>query len=207
MSSKVAVIIVGINQWEQYTKPLVDKLREYEPSVEIVVVDNASDDPYPEADYIYHTERLSYSAAINYGVSKTDADWILSMNNDVACLGNFLNVIEDLTPDKIYARQIIEEKGFVWFGNWIVLIPRAVWDQVGEFDPNFIMCGFEDADYALRAAKLNIPTVAVDLPFHHYWGKTRWALPAYPEVRIKNMEYLAQKHGVLLGQNVSVTHD
>lgn len=207
MTSKVGVVIVGINQWEKYTLPLIENIQRFEPDVEIVVIDNASDTPYPERDYVHKIARSSYAEAINIGVSKLETNWILSMNNDVACQGKFLHIVDQLTPDKIYARQIIEEKGFTWFGNWIVLIPRSVWNRVGKFDPNFEMCGFEDADYSIRAAKEGIETVPVELPFFHYWGKTRWALPKYPEIRIHNMKYLEQKHGVLLGNNVRVTHD
>lgn len=207
MTNNVGVVIVGINQWEKYTLPLVESINKFEPDVEIVVIDNASDEPYPERDYVHRIERASYAEAINIGVSKLDTDWILSMNNDVACQGMFIHIIDDLTPDKVYARQIIEENGYVWFGNWIVLLPRKVWNKVGGFDPNFRMCGFEDADYSIRAMKEGIATVPVDLPFFHYWGKTRWALPKYPEVRLHNMKYLEQKHGVLLGNNVRVTHD
>ena len=204
MTNSVGVVIVGINQWEKYTLPLVESINKFEPDVEMVVIDNASDEPYPERDYVHRIERASYAEAINIGVSKLDTDWILSMNNDVACQGMFIHIIDDLTPDKVYARQIIEENGYVWFGNWIVLLPRKVWNKVGGFDPNFQMCGIEDADYSIRAMKEGIATVPVELPFFHYWGKTRWALPKYPEVRIRNQEYLALKHGILLGNNVRV---
>lgn len=210
MTNKIGVVIVGIDQFEKYTLPLVKDIRAFEPDIHISIIDNASKEPYPIAG-IRLEKRVSYAEAINISANTffndMKYDWILSMNNDVACKGKFSHMVENLSHDKIYARQIIEEKGFVWFGNWIVLIPKEVWSKVGEFDKNFEMCGFEDADYSIRAMKLGIPTVPIDLPFFHYWGKTRWDLPKYPEVRIKNQEYLALKHGVLLGNDVRVTHD
>jgi len=204
----ISVVIVGINQWEEYTKPLIDSIKRFEPGTEIIVIDNNSDEQYPFQRNIFRTNfRMSYAEAINYGVEKTHGDWILSLNNDVVCRAKFNYIVKELAQDAIYARQIIEEKGYVWFGNWLALIPRDVWKKVGEFDPQFKMCGFEDADYSIRAKKLGIDTKPVDLPFHHYWGKTRWQLPQYPAVRCHNMEYLEKKHGVRLGDNVRVTHD
>lgn len=207
MTNKIGVVICGINGWEKYTLPLVKSILLYEPNVDISVIDDASEQAYPSLNYVHRIEYTSYAGSINAGVEFLDNEWILSMNNDVICQGGFSNIIDNISPDKIYANQIIEEKGFVWFGNWIVLIPREVWNKVGQFDVNFEMCGFEDADYSIRAMKLGIPTVPINLPFFHYWGKTRWGYTKYPEVRIKNMEYLALKHGVLLGNDVRVTHD
>jgi len=43
----LSIIIVGINQWEQYTKKLVEQIRKHEPYVEIIMVDNGSAEPYP----------------------------------------------------------------------------------------------------------------------------------------------------------------
>jgi len=207
MTNSIAVLIVGINQWEQYTRHLIETIRAHEPCVEIVCIDNASDDPYPPNDCIFRTdERLSYAAAINYAVSKTKADWLLSLNNDVTCLGKFADIVNAQEPNTIYGQQIIEEDGHVWLGNWLALIPRDVWDYVGEFDPKFAMCGFEDADYCIRAAELGIPTKPIDLPFHHYWGATRWDLPEYSAVRERNIDYFEQKHGYRLGREMRVTH-
>ena len=204
----VSIVIVGINQWEEYTRPLIAGIWAHEPDVDICVIDNASEEPYPEAQHIHRVNtRLSYAAAINKGVYSTTGDWILSLNNDIRCNGPFVKVIESLADDSIYGRQIIEEAGHVWLGNWLALIPRMVYWQVGEFDPKFEACGFEDADYCVRAKALGIDTKPVNLPFTHLWGKTRWAIPGYEKTREKNIDYFEQKHGYRLGTNMTVTHD
>lgn len=204
----VSVVIVGINQWEEYTRPLIAGIWAHEPDVQICVIDNASDEPYPQAPHIYRVEkRLSYAAAINEGVKHTTGEWILSLNNDIRCNGPFVETIHSLKPDAIYGRQIIEESGHVWLGNWLALIPRVIFRKVGEFDPEFRACGFEDADYCVRAKELGIDTRAVNLPFTHLWGKTRWAIPGYDQTRVHNIDYFEQKHGYRLGGNMTVTHD
>lgn len=208
----IAVVIVGINQWEQYTEPLIREIHHVEPTADIVVIDNASDEPYPLGMYkLVRTERISYAKAINTAVKQAPgADWILSINNDVSCIGKFSHIIDGLKPDAIYGQQIIEEDAGgdhrVWLGNWLALIPRQVWEKVGGFDTGFEMCGFEDADYCVRAKALGYDTKPIDLPFHHHWGATRWALPGYSEQRERNINYFEQKHGYRVGTNMTVTH-
>jgi len=208
MSNKCAVLIVGIDQWEKYTSPLIDSISMYEPTVQIVVVDNASTTPYPLTGEVVRSEtRLSYAAAINLAAENTDADWLLSINNDTICTAPFMHLLDGLKDTSYYARQIIQEGRLVWFGNWIVLIPRKVWNEVGPFDPAFQMCGFEDADYAARALKYDFKVEWLDLPFTHFWGKTRWCIPNYPEIRENNIRYFKLKHGYKLGDSMVVLRD
>jgi hypothetical protein len=202
----VTVILVGIDGWAEYTKPAVDSILSYEPDVELIVIDNASDPPYPNTGYVLRTERMSYAEAINTGAYNTKSDWILSLNNDVVCQGQFASTVQALDPNAIYGREIIEEKGHTWLGNWLAVFTRSVFWELRGFDKNFEMCGFEDADFCVRGMELGYPTRHVNLPFHHHEGTTRWLLPNYSQVRVKNMKYFEQKHGYRLGDNVRVTH-
>lgn len=206
----VAVVIVGINQWDEYTKPLICDLDICGKGAKIIVVDNASEPPYPHKDgvTIVRTERVCYSKAINTAVWRAGRpDWILSMNNDVSCYAEFIPLLYSLEPNAVYSRQIITEAGYTWFGNWIVAIPFNVWSVVGQFDESFRVCGFEDCDYSMRAMEHGFPTKHADLPFIHHWGKTRWDIPGYPATREENIRYFASKWGWTPGQNMVVTHD
>jgi len=201
----VSVVIVGINGWDEYTKPCILSIAKHEPDVEVMLIDNASEPPYPISGV--RTKRVSYAEAINKGVKQSQGDWIISINNDVLCQGKFVETIEKLDKGVVYGRQIITEKGHVWLGNWLAVFHRSLFEKVGGFDPLFEMCGFEDADFCVRAKKLGYMTLPVDLPFHHLWGRTRWQLPKYPQVRKHNMDYFEQKHGFRLGESVRVIHD
>lgn len=209
----VVAIIVGIDGWETFTLPAIQSIRKHEPDMRIVVVDAASKEPYPQdwgngAQIIRLDTSPSYAYAINQGIKAAGkADWYLILNNDVNLKNRILPTIETLHPEFIYGRQIIEEKGHRWLGLWLALISRQVWELVGEFDEKFLLCGFEDADYCIRAKRLGIDTLPCNLPFVHHWGKTRWGLPEYRKVRLENMDYLEAKHGVRLGDGVVVTHD
>jgi GT2 family glycosyltransferase len=210
---ELAIILVGIDKWAEYTLPAVRSIREHEPDAKIVVVDAASKDPYPmmwDAGII--SLRLdsspSYAYAINQGIKAAgNAGWYLILNNDILLNGPISPTIEGLDGSSIYGRQIITEKGHTWLGLWLALIPAWVWRLVGELDEKFLLCGFEDADYCVRAKALGVETKPVALPFHHFWGKTRWALKGYDDVRAENMDYFERKHGYRLGDDVKVTHD
>jgi len=209
---KLAVVIVGINQWEQFTRKLIAEIQSSEPTVKIYCVDAGSKEPYPKVEGVkmYHQKTKSYAEAINIAANaafKAGADWVLSMNNDVTCLGKFAHILEGLRDDAIHARQIITENNFTWFGNWIVLLSKRVWKTVGEFDPDYLICGFEDADYSARAKAVNIPTVPIDLPFFHHWGTTRWGVPNYPQIREANIWRFTDKFGWTPGADMKGTHD
>ncbi len=202
----VSVVIVGINQWEEYTLPLVRSIQRHEPLVNIVVVDNASDEAYPSKSWNFEQpipnvlrlhERVCYSGAINAGV--TDADWTIVINNDTICRGPFVESLEWMNAHTLYGNQLITYKSFRWLGLWLFVISKHVWEMVGEFDERFEVCGFDDADYCIRAQQLGISIEKCELPFHHFWGKTRWGVPHYPEIRSKNKERLEEKHSIDIG--------
>jgi len=204
----LGIILVGIERWTDVTLPAIESVRKNDPEAKLVVVDNASAEPYPKriqgVKLSRLDERVCYSAAINHGFSLLKTDWLLSMNNDVLVQAPLMPFVEKLDPKGVYSRQIITERGVVWFGNWLFLVHRDTWEKVGQFDEQFQMCGFEDADYSIRAHKLGISTKHVPVKVHHLWGTTRWQLPNYPAVRKANMDYLQQKHGVRLGESPSV---
>ena len=200
----VAVVIVGINQWEEYTLPLIESIQEHEPGVDIVVVDNGSDPGYIANDcsVVRTHEVVCYSAAINAGyvgmeLFNLNPDWTIVLNNDVKCLGPFVETLEWMHP-ALYGNQLITFKDMRWLGLWLFAIPREVWEAVGQFDEQFKVCGFDDADYCFRAAAEGFEILKSNLPFHHYWGKTRWDIPRYEDIRHINLEYLEEKHSVSL---------
>lgn len=213
--SNVALIIVGIDGWQEYTLPAVESILKYEPGAVITVVDNKSKEPYPigyklsASVAIYQTgARVSYATAINDGIaSDRRADWYLILNNDVLCTAPFLHLLDGLPDSAIYGRQIITENDLTWLGLWLCLLPRKIYEKVGAWDEQFGMCGFEDADYCLRAKQHGFETRFIDLPFTHLWGKTRWGLTGYEHVRQENRLYFQRKHGWFPGVNMVVTHE
>src|SRR3990167_10562518 len=94
----LAVVIVGIDGWEEYTLPAIRSIEEHEPNVSIVLVDAGSKYPYyNKIDYpigVYSLRidpSFSYAGAINAGMAYANADWTVVLNNDVLCTGPFTN--------------------------------------------------------------------------------------------------------------------
>lgn len=81
----LSIIIVGINGWEEYTRPLIADIWTQEPDADIIVVDNASEKPYPTAPHIRRSDqRLSYAEAINLGIeSAGERDWYVVIKNNI----------------------------------------------------------------------------------------------------------------------------
>jgi len=79
-----------------------------------------------------------------------------------------------------------------------VMIPRAVWNQVGELDENFGIGLFEDDDYAMRVRAAGYQVAcAEDVFVHHHASASIGALPseAYSELFNRNRRYFESKWG------------
>lgn len=195
----LSIIIVGINGWEEYTRPLIAGIWTHHPDMELCVIDNASDTPYPKGDHIHRLDkRVSYAEAINYGIDHTHGQWILVLNNDVRCDGAFESLIKELDPNTIYGMTVYSEPTFNWLSSWIFLVHRTAAFIVGEFDPRFKICAYEDVDYCYRAKQHGIDTKPFKLPFYHYDGKTRWDIDGYESVRLENRMRFEEKHSIKL---------
>ena len=68
---------------------------------------------------------------------------------------------------------------------YCVLVPRAVWDKVGELDAGFQIGMFEDDDFSLRIKTAGYRVVAADDCFIHHFGNGSFAkLPSEESLRI-----------------------
>jgi len=199
----VSVIIVGINGWEEYTRPLIADIWTHEPDADIICIDNASDTPYPTAPHIHRLdERVCYAGAINHGIGLAQGDWLLVLNNDVRCNDKFLHLVEALDKNTIYGMTLYSEPTFDWLSSWIFAMHRSIFEKVGLFDIRFEVCAYEDVDYCYRAKKGGIETKKMSLPFMHLDGKTRWGLPQYEETRQANIKRFQAKWGIQLQTRV-----
>jgi polysaccharide pyruvyl transferase CsaB len=68
---------------------------------------------------------------------------------------------------------------------YCVLVPRAVWEKVGELDAGFQIGMFEDDDFSLRIKTAGYRVVAADDCFIHHFGNGSFAkLPSKESLRI-----------------------
>jgi GT2 family glycosyltransferase len=205
---ELAIVMIGMDGWQEWTKPALDSVCLHMPDASVVVVDHGREayPIYPGVKFIRLAEPASYSHAINLGVAFAgNADWYLIINNDVKVFEPL--DVSKLDPSFIYAKRILHENHLTWIDSWLVLASHTVWDLVGPWDECFLMCGFEDADWCKRAAELGIAVHPLTWNIKHFWGKTRWKLPGYKEQRLRNIRYFAEKHGLRIGQNVKCIYE
>jgi len=197
---RVSVVTVGINQWKEFTSPLIKSIERYQSDVDVVLVDNGSKEPYPSiAPYtlVRSDAVLSYAQAINLGLEETDVfDWVIIINNDVLCISPFRKKLEELDPNILYGNQLNHASKFGHYvEGWLFAIPFNVMSKVGLFDEKFQYAAFEDVDYSFRAKQAGLKVVKTELPFKHLKAATRFTRPEYREVYLENRRYLHKKHG------------
>jgi GT2 family glycosyltransferase len=146
----ITVVIVNYNEWPD-TLPLVRSLANSAEiatgSAEIVVVDNASEDPVPQellaargVQLVARTDNGGFAVAVNAGWAVARGRWILVLNPDVVvpedCLGMVVARIQRLEAEPS------QGTGIVGFGlrnpdgsrqpsvGAFPSLPRTVWEQL-----------------------------------------------------------------------------
>ncbi|HOJ01295.1 MAG TPA: glycosyltransferase [Anaerolineaceae bacterium] len=175
----ISLIIVANNKWGDFATPYIESVLRYEPNTEIILVDNGSPEPYPSScDYhlirIDPTEHYNYMAALNAGARAAHGDWLMFSNDDVLCKGAFAKTIESQSFSWLYGMEVREKpakwgagKDFCYVYGWLLIMHRAVWEIVGEFDEYYLHAGFDDLDYSWRCQEKGVPLKILDLPFVH----------------------------------------
>lgn len=198
---RVAALIIGIDGWQEYTRPLIESIRQHEPECRIVVIDNASRNQYPSLAYVHRTERLCYSAAINEAARLAgEVDWYIVLSNDVLCTGPFIRYMAEFLPadDAIAGPCLKETHGFSYLEGWCVCVPAAIWQELGGWDEQFQVSSWEDVDFSQSALEAGCDIVHDPaLPFSHLDQRQRFNLvPDYWDSEQHNVRYFMQKHGV-----------
>lgn len=196
---RVAALIIGIDGWQEYTRPLIKSIRQHEPECLLRVIDNASRNQYPPLLRVHRTERLCYSAAINEAARLAgEADWYIVLSNDVLCTGPFIERLAAMPPTAIAGPCLKETHGFQYLEGWCVCVPSAIWHELGGWDENFQVSSWEDVDFSQMALEAGCDIVHDEaLPFVHLDQRQRFNLvPNYWDSEQHNVAYFMRKHGV-----------
>jgi len=206
----VRAIIVGIDHWEDLTRPFSTALKVESPELDVVVMDNASADEYPAHPgcQIIRIDRCGYGPALNFGARLSNNwDWLLCCNNDCLCLGDVMPIIRTLSEDVVYGDAW--KVDYTGMENGLpavadsayLLISRKVWKTIGGFDPE-MEAAFEEIDYQIRALDAGFRLDVAMLPITHLNLHTRWELNGYQERWSKTERYFHSKHPSRVSRNV-----
>ena len=209
---RVCAVVVGFNHWygdtpgdKRFTRTFAHDLKEHNPEMDLVVIDNASDKPYQsdDVDIIRLTKRVDYCAALNVGLRHYDMryDWYITFNNDCDLIRPYRipDALEGLSENVLYGSgwNIDETAKKHWqFSAWLV-ISRKILRDVGLFD---VKCGaaFEDFDYEQRAMNMGYILDTAPLPVLHIDAHTRYEDQSYPYRWEQARLYFNEKHGLNL---------
>lgn len=210
---KACAIIVGFDYWYEthkkdsaFTHRFVHQLRDANPDLKVLVIDNFSSKPYASdtIEILRTNERIGYGAALNMGLKhlqKDDYDWYICLNNDciIDADGNVFPVLSLLDPDTVYGSGKNEDYKLkiTWQWSAWLCISRKVLKAVGYFDEQ-LTAAFEDFDYQKRATDLGFKLAEAKLPIIHLDKHTRMDIgeklyaPKWEAARL----YFEQKHGL-----------
>jgi len=159
---------------------------------EIIIVDNGSTigrDKFIEiADiYIRTPKNLGYGVAINLGVKLAKEKYFLFPNNDMRVGADWSNkMLEKFhTDSKIgvvscYGSHMIPSTDTA-FNGIFWMIKRETWEEVGEFDKNFIG-GAHDSDYCLRVVKNGWDIETAEFFYNHPKRRSTYSQPEFQKI-------------------------
>jgi len=203
----VAVVIVGVDQWERFTLPLLVSIKGNERYVPVFCVDNGSKEPYPKwggVSIIRSNEIMGYAAGINFGIrfalEQVDAEWFVVLNNDVLVKKPFVENLLALDPKNLYGFYTWKDL-FDWdyLSSWCLFISKNIWDQIGQFDEAFYPMYFEDADYSKRVLDAGYDLICLEREEWGFYHLNRWLerkkkLLEYDSGRAALRKYLIEKY-------------
>lgn len=199
----ISIIVVAFANCGDFATPLISSIIEYEQDAEIILVDNASTDPF-KASPFYKLLRLNkpvgYSRALNVGIENARGDWLMLLNDDCLCIGRFSRLMSGLSKDALYGINIRTKKPAWGCGEeinylhgWIQVLHRGTYEKIGPFDENLRYFGMDDIDYGWRAEQIGVALSVVDFPFVHLDVHRRMKQAGFEQQMKESKEYFIRK--------------
>jgi hypothetical protein len=195
---RIVAIVVGVDNWHEFTERFVHQLHNNNPELEILLIDNGSHPKYPKGEgyEIFRIdETVGYNHALNVGLIQTGkADWYICFNNDCECTGSFVNKVAELDRDVLYGsgENRDNENGITFQWSAWLIISSKIYSKVGLFDPELIGA-YEDFDYELRAIGSGFKLETCKLPVVHLDKHSRMETPSYNWRWRESRKYFADK--------------
>jgi GT2 family glycosyltransferase len=197
---EISAVVVGYNQWDAYTKPLIGMAKKHIPGVRLIVVDNGSEPPYPQVKgvEIVRAEGGGYAHGLNAGIRAAGViEWLMLLNNDVKIEAAFS--LKWIDPNVLYCCEMSD-----WYAvSWCLLLSRKIWETVGEFDEGYYPLFYDDVDYSYRVLKAGFRIEVLKLPFEHLGHGTHDLLPDVQDARTKGERRFRQKFGIEEGIRIN----
>ena len=172
---KIHAVVVGLDHWEDYTKPCLESIRATNPDMGVICVDNGSDKPYgivSGVTLVKSAAKRSYAGGINLGLKYSGLpDWYIILNNDVLFEKSIMDEFQFLDKRALYGFKLwpagTAGMPTKYLCGWGLFLSRILYNEIGEFDENCKPMFFEDADYSIRVMKAGRELIELD---RKEWG-------------------------------------
>ena len=166
----ITAIVVGLEKWQEYTKPALESIRKTNPDMDVICVDNGSEEPYgvvPGTTMVKSAEKRSYAGGINVGLKYAPrSSWYIILNNDVLFYKDIMDRFVELDPQVLYGFKLwpMGTAGMPtqYLCGWCLFLSDYMYDRIGDFDERCAPMFFEDADYSIRVLKEDMELVELD---------------------------------------------
>lgn len=135
-------------------------------------------------------ENTGFGPANNLGAEIATGKTVAFISNDVQVLGDYITPLSVMSRydqamslwgpelwDRDTGWNTFDQGTIAYLGGWCVVISRAYWRVLCEWDERFVPCDYEDIDLSHQATQNGGHLVKIDLPLKHDSGKTAQALP------------------------------
>ena len=169
-------VITAYYKQAEMTRAFIDNLKDKLTDDDELIVVNAGNKDKIECEGIKNYKRVdlkenkSFSNSMNSGVRESTGDYVIIIGNDgfpqehdwieklITYQQERNSYITCPRPNKpkleVYNTYLIEGDEYRMFPAICWLIPRKVWDEVGEFDERFLGGTYEDDDYCKRVGNV-----------------------------------------------------
>ena len=197
---KYSIVIPSYNHWDLTHSLLFDIYNNFPQDVEILVVDDCSQDAevlkglawWQEGmlkgrlHVLINKENLGFLRTANFGVSKATGDIVMLISNDVRIadkqvvskITDILSVYEN--PVLIGSRLLDYDTGWntidgvvhKYLEGWFLSFRKAEWEKFGGFDTRYTICDCEDMDISCTYLKNGGSLVALNAEMLHLGAQT-----------------------------------
>ena len=228
-SQKYAITFACYNQVEYTRQCVDSMIKTGLDLTRLVVVDNGSTDETRDylqsltlGGRIFNKTNLGCGVAWNQGILALQAEWTVIMNNDVLVapdwIENLINIAEqhhlkiispaliegelDYDFDAFATNATAKMKEVLRVGARhavCMAIHESVWREIGYFQPEPSLWGYEDTLFFNKAEKAHIPMAITGASWlHHYGSITQKAMKQ--ERGLSNKDGLGNRHNYRLLQ-------
>ena len=227
---KYSIVIPTYNHCNDLLKPCLESIIKFSPmdQVEVLVVANGCVDntrEYVEGlgapfKLFWVDEGIGYTKATNIGIAAAIGEYVILLNNDTVILGpNWIDLLE--APFKQQERVgITGPVKFTWpcggerrecMAFWLVMMRRALFDELGLLDEIFSPGMGEDGDFCVKATMAGYKLISVpnDVSGEFETGIKNFGFPIWhlgngtfadmidlkDEMIVRNSAILAERYG------------